>query len=501
MNIPLLSLLIWLPILGGILVLLAEKTQHLDSKKVAFIVSLFNLLLCVPLYLHYEPASFMWQFKEIIHWIPMLGINYELGVDGISVLFVMLICLMTFITIVATWNSITHYTHQYMAALLILQGLLVGVFSTLNSIIFYIFWEATLIPMYLIIGIWGSGNKIYAAQKFFVFTFLGSALFLTAIIYLGIESKDYNIYSFYNLKLALIPQILIFIACLLGFAIKIPMWPFHTWLPHAHTEAPAGGSVILAAILLKMGAYGFLRFSLPIVPDACRLFAWPMVLLSLIAIVYIALIALVQNDLKRLIAYSSISHMGFVTLGCFLVFLIYGNSLVGQVLGLEGAIIIMISHAFISGAMFIGVGFIYDRLHTRSIKELKGIANSMPVFAAFFMLFALANVGVPGTSGFVGEFMVILSAFQASGWVAFLCASTLIFSAAYTLWMYKRVMFGSVGSDSIAALDDIRGMELFAFIILGFMVLWMGLYPEPLMNLMHTSVDKILDAASANKLV
>ncbi len=501
MDIPLLSVLIWLPILGGVFVLSTGNIKQFDNRKISMLISFITVLLSLSLYSQYEQSHHLWQFKEILQWIPRVGINYELGVDGISILFVMLICFMTFVTILATWNSINHSVSQYLASMLILQGLLVGVFSSLNAILFYIFWEATLIPMYLIIGIWGSGNKIYAAQKFFIFTFFGSALFLAALIYLGVINNTFNMISFYSLKLEFFPQLIIFIAFLLGFAIKIPMWPVHTWLPHAHTEAPAGGSVILAAVLLKMGAYGFLRFSLPIVPDACNFFAWPMIILSLIAIVYIAFVALVQNDLKRLIAYSSISHMGFVTLGCFLIFLMYGESISAKALGLEGAIIIMISHGFISGALFLGVGFIYDRLHTRSIKELQGIANSMPIFSSFFMLFALANIGVPGTSGFVGEFMVILSAFQANVWIAFFAASTLFLSAAYTLWMYKRVIFGVAKSDSIVALADIHGMELVAFILLAFMVIWIGFYPAPIIEIMHTSIGNLLSIASTSKIV
>ncbi|NQY42063.1 MAG: NADH-quinone oxidoreductase subunit M [Legionellales bacterium] len=499
MEVPVLSVLIWLPIFGGGFVLATENVKQLDSRKISCLIIFFTLLLSASLYMGYVQSEKIWQFREIIQWIPQMGINYELGVDGISILFVNLVCFMTFVTIIATWNSISHNLNQYIASLLVLQGLLVGVFASLNSILFYIFWEATLIPMYLIIGIWGSGNRIYAARKFFIFTFFGSALFLAALIYLGILNRDFSILNFYYLKLGMFTQIIIFVAFLLGFAIKIPMWPVHTWLPHAHTEAPAGGSVILAAVLLKMGAYGFLRFSLPIVPDACLFFAWPMIILSLIAIIYIALVALAQNDLKRLIAYSSVSHMGFVTLGCFIIFVIYGESISAKVLGLEGAIIIMLSHGFISGALFIGIGFIYDRLHTRSILELRGIVNSMPIFASFFMLFALANIGVPGTSGFVGEFMIILSALQANVWIAFFAATTLFLSAAYTLWMYKRVIFGEPKGDSITALADIHGMELFAFVLLAVMVLWIGIYPAPIIEVMHTSIGNLLHIASTSR--
>lgn len=500
MSIPLLSILIWLPIIGGGLVLLSGAVHFRHSKAIALLFSLASLVACVLLWTRFDASSYAWQFVELIYWVPYIGLDYSLAVDGISMPLVMLTCFITFVTILATWHSINNHISYYLACLLILQGILVGVFTATNVILFYIFWEATLIPMYLIIGIWGSGNKIYAAQKFFIFTFFGSALFLSALIYLGVCANSFYLLSLYEEPLSFMAQLFVFVAFFFGFAIKIPMWPLHTWLPHAHTEAPAGGSVLLAGILLKMGAYGFIRFSLPIVPDACSYLAWPMIVISLIAIVYIAIVALVQQDLKKLIAYSSVSHMGFVTLGCFATFLIYKDHIIGQILGLTGAIIVMLSHAFISGALFIGVGYIYDRLHTRNIADLSGIANAMPKFAAFFMLFALANVGVPGTSGFVGEFMVLLGTMQANFGVAFIAASTVIFSAAYTLWMYKRVMFGSPKNDAIAELSDISGMETCAFALLAGMVVLLGVYPAPLVEVLQASVGHLVTLASTTKL-
>ena len=405
------------------------------------------------------------------------------------------------IVILATWNSIHDRVAQYLSAFLIMQGLLVGVFSAMDAILFYIFWEATLIPMYLIIGIWGSENRVYAAIKFFLYTFLGSVLMLASFLYLGYIAGSFKIETFYAIKLTMTAQTLIFIAFFLGFAIKIPMFPVHTWLPDAHTEAPAGGSVILAAILLKLGAYGFIRFSLPIVPDASNKYAALMVALSLIAVVYIGLVAIIQKDLKRLIAYSSISHMGFVTLGCFAIFAIaHQSGLNSAGLVLEGAIVVMISHAFVSSALFAGVGFIYDRMHTRRLSDLGGIVNTMPVFASFFMLFAMANAGLPGTSGFVGEFMVILGSIKPGFWVGFWAASTLIIGAAYTLWMYKRVIFGPIANDKVAALKDISGLELSAYVLLALMVIAMGVYPKPMLDYVHQTVSHTLALADKSKL-
>lgn len=441
------------------------------------------------------------QFLEEIPWMPALGINYSLGIDGLSLLLIVLSIFTNLIVILATWDSITNKVSQYLAAFLIMQGLLVGVFSATDAILFYIFWEATLIPMYLIIGIWGSDNRVYAAIKFFLYTFLGSVLMLASFLYMGYIGGSFKIETFYAIKLSMTAQTLIFIAFFLGFAIKIPMFPVHTWLPDAHTEAPAGGSVILAAILLKLGAYGFIRFSLPIVPDACLKYASLMVALSLIAVVYIGLVAIIQKDLKRLIAYSSISHMGFVTLGCFVIFAIsHQTGLSSAGLVLEGAIVVMISHAFISSAMFAGVGYLYDRMHTRQISDFGGIVNTMPVFASFFMLFAMANAGLPGTSGFVGEFMVILGSIKASFWIAFWAALTLILGAAYTLWMYKRVIFGVVANDHVASVKDISGFELSAYVLLALMVIAMGVYPKPMLEYVHQTVSHTLALADKSKL-
>ncbi|KTD34773.1 NADH-quinone oxidoreductase chain M [Legionella moravica] len=498
----LLNLLIWLPILGGVFVLL---TGDDSNPNVARYLSLFTvilcLILCVPLINGFDLQSFSMQFTEEITWMPSLGINYSLGVDGLSLLLIVLSIFTNLIVILATWDSITKRVAQYMSAFLIMQGLLVGVFSAMDSILFYIFWEATLIPMYLIIGIWGSENRVYAAIKFFLYTFLGSVLMLASFLYMGYIAGSFKIETFYAIKLSMTAQTLIFIAFFLGFAIKIPMFPVHTWLPDAHTEAPAGGSVILAAILLKLGAYGFIRFSLPIVPDACGKYATLMVVLSLIAVVYIGLIAIIQKDMKRLIAYSSISHMGFVTLGCFAIFAIANSSgLSSAGLVLEGAIVVMISHAFVSSAMFAGVGYIYERMHTRKLADLGGIVNTMPIFASFFMLFAMANAGLPGTSGFVGEFMVILGSIKAGFWVAFWAALTLIIGAAYTLWMYKRVIFGPVANEKVAALKDISGFELSAYVLLALMVIAMGVYPKPMLEYVHQTVSHTLALADKSKL-
>lgn len=498
-----LNALIWLPIIGGIFIFIIGDDRRPSSARYAgLLVTLLSLLLCMPLLREFDPNILGMQFIEHKDWLPQFGINYDLGIDGLSLLMIVLSIFTTLIVILTSWHSVEKKIGQYIAAFLILQGLLVGVFSALDSVVFYVFWEASLIPMYLIIGIWGSSNRVYAAIKFFLYTFLGSVLLLAAFLYMGYQAENFNIEAFYALKLSMSAQTLIFVAFFFGFAIKIPMWPVHTWLPDAHTEAPAGGSIVLAAVLLKLGAYGFLRFCLPIVPDASGKWASVMIALSLIAVVYIGLVAIVQSDMKKLIAYSSISHMGFVTLGCFGVYAVakYTHNVVDAALILEGAIVVMLSHGFVSSGLFAGVGFLYDRMHSREIKDFGGVVNTMPVFASFFMLFAMANAGLPGTSGFVGEFMIILGSLKAGFWIGFFAALTLILGAAYTLWMYKRVIFGPIENPKVSTLKDISGFELLAFGLLGVAVLAMGLYPEPVLKMMHTSVSHLLALSQMSKI-
>ncbi len=493
---PLLSLLIWLPILGGVWVGVAG-TRARDVRAVradSLVISAVTFLLSLVLWAHFDPARGDMQFVERHDWIPAFDIYYHLGIDGIALPLILLTTLSTVLVVLAGWVVITDRVAHYMAAFLILEGAMIGVFAARDVILFYVFWEAMLIPMFLIIGIWGGRRRVYAALKFFLYTFLGSVFMLVGLLYLYAKAGTFDLAQLQNARPGLLAQQWLFLAFLLAFAVKVPMWPVHTWLPDAHVEAPTGGSVILAAIMLKMGAYGFLRFSLPILPDACRAFAVPMMLLSLIAIVYIGFVALVQQDMKKLIAYSSISHMGFVTLGFFLIFPTpahggYGNM---ELLGLSGALVQMISHGFVSGALFLCVGVLYDRMHSREIRDYGGVANTMPAFASLMTLFAMANCGLPGTSGFVGEFMVILAAMHAGFWYSLIAALTLILGAAYTLWMLKRVVFGAISNDRVAALSDIGLREGFVLGVLAILVLGLGVWPAPLTHAMQASLEALV---------
>lgn len=491
-DLPFLSLAIWIPILGGLLVLATGSDRNAPlARALSLLVSIAGFAVALPLFGQFDATSSAMQFVELYPWIPRFNINYHLGVDGISMLFVLLNAFITIMVVMAGWQVIQEKVAQYMAAFLIMSGLMNGIFSALDGILFYVFFEASLIPLYLVIGIWGGPNRVYAAIKFFLYTLVGSLLMLIAFLYLFMEAGgSFSILDWHQLPLPMSAQTLIFWAFLIAFAVKVPMWPVHTWLPDAHVEAPTGGSVVLAAIALKLGAYGFLRFSLPIVPDASQAMAPMMIALSLIAVIYIGFVALVQTDMKKLVAYSSISHMGFVTLGFFMF----------NAIGIEGALVQMISHGFVSGAMFLCIGVLYDRVHSRNIADYGGVVKTMPKFAAFFMLFAMANAGLPGTSGFVGEFMVILGAVQFNFWVGFAAASTLILGAAYTLWMYKRVVFGSVGNSHVAELEDIGAREFAFLLILALCVLAMGLYPFPFTEVMHASVEELLRHVAVSKL-
>ena len=500
---PLLSIVIWLPIIGGFIVLAAGDKAPDGARRLALGFSIATFLISIPLWTEFDRTTHAMQFEEGPYvWIEAFKIMYHLGVDGISMPLILLTTFTTVLVVIAAWEVIQKRVAQYMAAFLILEGMMVGVFAALDSILFYIFFEAMLIPMFLVIGVWGGPRRVYATIKFFLYTFLGSVFMLVALIYMYTQAGNFSILEFHNLRLGLTEQILIFLAFLIAFAVKVPMWPVHTWLPDAHVEAPTGGSVILAAIMLKIGGYGFLRFSLPMTPDASAALDWLVVLMSLVAVVYIGFVALVQKDMKKLVAYSSIAHMGFVTLGFFLMFYIYENtgSYDGAVLGIEGGMVQMVSHGFISGAMFLCIGVLYDRMHTREISAYGGVANTMPMFAAFFVLFAMANTGLPGTSGFVGEFMVILAAFKANFWIAFLAATTLIVGAAYTLWLVKRVIYGDVGNDEVAKLQDINKREFLFLFLLAVAVLLLGVWPAPLTDVMHVSVENLVQHVSQSKL-
>jgi NADH-quinone oxidoreductase subunit M len=488
----LLSLAIWTPIVFGVVLLaLGRDDQARSVRWVALIGAVISFLVTLPLYSEFKLGTAAMQFVEKAPWIERFNVNYHVGLDGISFWFVLLTAFINVIVVIAGWEVITRRVNQYMGAFLILSGLMIGVFSALDGLLFYVFFEATLIPMYLIIGIWGGPNKIYAAFKFFLYTLLGSLLMLIALIFLYTKSGgSFDLAIWHKLPLGGTAQTLLFFAFFSAFAVKVPMWPVHTWLPDVHVEAPTGGSAVLAAIMLKLGAYGFLRFSMPIAPDASREWAWLMIALSLIAVVYVGLVAMVQRDMKKLVAYSSVAHMGFVTLGFF----IFND------LGVAGGIVQMIAHGFVSAAMFLSIGVLYDRMHSREISSYGGVVNTMPKFTAFALLFAMANCGLPATAGFVGEWMVILGAVKANFWLGFAAASALIFGAAYTLWMFKRVYLGPVANDQVKALVDINAREFFMMSLLAIAVMWMGIYPKPFTDVMNTSVAELLKHVATSKL-
>jgi NADH-quinone oxidoreductase subunit M len=498
----LLSFVIWLPIAAGVLILLLGERNIIIGRWLALAASLGTLALTLPLWAHFDTTTAAMQFLERLAWIPRFSAYYSVGVDGISLPLIVLTAFMTVPVVIAGWTVIELRPAQYYAAFLIMEGLMIGVFAATDALLFYFFWEAMLIPMFLIIGIWGGARRVYATIKFFLYTFLGSVFMLAALIYMYVKAGNYAIATFQALPLSLIEQRWIFVAFLLAFAVKVPMWPVHTWLPDAHVEAPTGGSVILAAIMLKMGGYGFLRFSLPVAPDASRELDLLVIALSLIAVIYIGYVALVQLDMKKLIAYSSISHMGFVTLGAFVMYEIVRStgSIQGAGMGVDGAMVQMVSHGLVSGALFLCVGVLYDRLHSRQIADYGGVVNTMPAFAAFMVLFALANTGLPGTSGFVGEFLVIIATFRASFWYSALAAVTLILSSAYTLWLVKRVVFGPVVSPRVAALKDLNGREYVVLGALAVAVLLVGVWPAPLLKVMQPTVHHLVSQAVATKL-
>jgi NADH-quinone oxidoreductase subunit M len=499
---PILSVLIWLPIAAGLALLMIGDRNAALGRWLGVAASLATFAASVVLWRAFDRGIAAMQFVEREPWIGAFNAWYHLGVDGISMPLIVLTAFITPLVIIAGWTVIEKRPVQYVASFLILEGLMIGVFAALDAMLFYVLWEAMLIPMFVIIGVWGGPRRVYATIKFFLYTFLGSVLMLVALIYLYLKGGSYSIADLQAMPLSMREQTLVFLAFLVAFAVKVPMWPVHTWLPDAHVEAPTGGSVILAAIMLKMGGYGFLRFSLPITPDASRELDWLIILMSLTAVVYIGLVALVQQDMKKLIAYSSIAHMGFVTLGAFAVFQIVRatGGTVGAEMGLDGAMVQMISHGLISGALFFCVGVLYDRMHSRQIADYGGVVNTMPVFAAFMVLFAMANAGLPGTSGFVGEFLVILASFRASFWYAFLAATTLVLGAAYTLWMVKRVIFGPVANDNVAALTDLNGREFLVLGVLAAGVLLLGLWPAPLLDVMRPTIEQLVQLMTVTKL-
>ena len=486
-----LSAAIWVPIISGIIVLALGNEQRATlSRWLALLGSLVGFAVTIPLYTGFNRTTAALQFVERKPWIESLGIEYSLGIDGLSVWLVLLTAFITIVVVIAGWEVIKDRVHQYLGAFLILSGLMIGVFAAADGMLFYVFFEATLIPMYIIIGVWGGPNRVYAAFKFFLYTLLGSLLTMVAIIYLYLQSGSFEILAWHRLPLTLHEQVLIFVAFLLAFAVKIPMWPVHTWLPDAHVEAPTGGSVVLAAIMLKLGAYAFLRLSLPIAPDASHELAWLMITLSLVAVIYIGLVALVQTDMKKLVAYSSIAHMGFVTLGFFM----FNET------GMQGAVVQMVSHGFVAGAMFLCIGVLYDRLHTRQIADYGGVINRMPKFAALFLLFSMANAGLPATSGFVGEFLVILGAVQFDFWIGLLAATALIWGAGYSLWMYKRVVFGPVANPNVDKMEDVNRREFWLLMLMAALVLFMGIYPKFFTDLIQVSVEQLLTHVSQTKL-
>jgi NADH-quinone oxidoreductase subunit M len=498
----LLTVLIWLPIIGGAGVLALGESRGGAARWCALAVAGVTLIFSVPLYVGFNDGLFDMQFVERVRWIPTINAQFYLGVDGISLPLILLTSFTTVLVVIAGWRSIEKRVSQYFAAFLILEGAMIGVFASLDAVLFYMFWEVMLIPMFIIIGVWGGPRRVYASIKFFLYTFLGSLLMLVGFIYLYLKSGSYDLLTFARMPLTLPEQTYLFLAFFAAFAVKVPMWPVHTWLPDAHVEAPTGGSVVLAAIMLKMGGYGFLRLSLPITPDASRELDWLMISLSLIAVVYIGFVALAQKDMKKLIAYSSISHMGFVTLGVFIGFRIAAHTgrTTGIELGLDGSLVQMISHGLVSAAMFLCVGVMYDRMHTREIDAYGGVINTMPKFAAFMVLFALANAGVPGTSGFVGEFLVILASFKASIWFAFLAGTTLVLGAAYTLWLIKRVIYGPVANDHVAHLEDLDGREFLILGVLAVAVVGVGVWPAPLLHIMSATTQHLAQQLLVSKI-